>query len=347
MLIDRLLHHLLASPVAGTWPAPLRWWAALCIVTALNLGAWIVAAAVFRRRAPAPDSRAERLRRWQLPLSAVFVVVCGFRSVFPRADVQRICLHDSWLSSVVVGRSLATIAELCFIGQWAILVRALGESTRTRFAVVASWLLLPLIAVAECCSWYAVLTTRYVGNALEDSIWALTATLAIISAVAVWPRMEKRQRPLLGLGIVLGLAYVAFLCSVDVPMYVSRYLVDEAAGRHYLSLVQGLHDASLRWVVTDSWDAWRTEMPWMSLYFSVVVWVSIALIHVPRWGSAGASESTQVSLTRLTPEPAAAAGKVAGARPGVHPFKRAPRRRSAHVPPAGRGRSDNTRSSKG
>ena len=52
---------------------------------------------------------------------------CAFRSIFPRADVQRICLFDTWLSSVLIGRSVATIAELCFAIQWAIVLHELGQ----------------------------------------------------------------------------------------------------------------------------------------------------------------------------------------------------------------------------
>ena len=51
-----------------------------------------------------------------LLLCAAYVFGCAFRSLLPRADVQRICLFDTWLSSVVVGRSVATVAEICFVG---------------------------------------------------------------------------------------------------------------------------------------------------------------------------------------------------------------------------------------
>lgn len=262
---------------------PFVWWVVLCGVSVVNALAWSLAASRLRRHRVSGDPSHYALRRWQLGLSAVFVLVCAFRSVFPRADVQRICLHDSWLSSVAVGRSLATIAELCFIGQWAILLAEMGRSTGTRMAVVVARLLVPMITVAECCSWYAVLTTSYIGNSFEESIWALSAALGTASAVAMWPRTERRHRPLLGAAIAFGLAYVAFMCTVDVPMYVSRWLADQASGRHYLSLAEGLRDVSARWVVTSAWTAWRTEIPWMTLYFSVVVWVSIALMHAPRF----------------------------------------------------------------
>jgi hypothetical protein len=40
-------------------------------------------------------------------------------------------------------------------------------------------------------------------------------------------------------------------------------------------------DASVRWVVSHQWQVWKSEVTWMSLYFSVAVWLSIALIHTP------------------------------------------------------------------
>jgi hypothetical protein len=81
---------------------------------------------------------------------------------------------------------------------------------------------------------------------------------------------------------VLGTLYVTFMCLVDIPMYLSRWQADEASGRTYLSVPQGLHDAWSRRVVTFSWAEWRPEMPWMTLYFSVCVWWSLALVHAPR-----------------------------------------------------------------
>jgi hypothetical protein len=64
-------------------------------------------------------------------------------------------------------------------------------------------------------------------------------------------------------------------------MYWSRWIADEVGGRHYMSIAQGAHDASVRWVVSHRWQDWKTEVVWMSLYFSVAVWISIALVHAP------------------------------------------------------------------
>jgi hypothetical protein len=62
-------------------------------------------------------------------------------------------------------------------------------------------------------------------------------------------------------------------------MYWSRWVEDEASGRVYLSLAQGARDAFERRVVAHDWSAWQDEVVWMSLYFSVAVWISISLVH--------------------------------------------------------------------
>jgi hypothetical protein len=265
----------------GMSPAVLVWWSALCVVSLCNIGGWRLSAAALARRKTTVSPATYRFQRWQVLLSAVYVFGCAFRSALPRADVQRIGLVDSWMSSVLVGRSVATVAELCFVAQWALLLHHCARDAGARRWEVVSWLLVPLIAVAETCSWYAVLTTSYAGNAIEESIWAVTASLVVVGFLALWPRCRASSRPFLAAGLVLGLAYVVFMATVDVPMYVSRWLADEASGRQYLSLSQGLWDVHSRWIVTFRWEEWRTEMPWMSLYFSVGVWCSLALIHVP------------------------------------------------------------------
>ncbi len=271
------------APVAGTSSGVLAWWTFLCAVSVLNLCGWHLSASALVFGKPAGEPAVHAFRRRQLLLSAVYVLGCGFRSVLPRADVQRIGLIDSWMSSVLVGRSVATVAELCFMAQWALLLHKNARAVDSRLGVVISWLLVPLIAVAELCSWYAVLTTCYLGNAIEELIWALSATLLMVGCLAVWSRCGWNRRPFLAAALALGVGYVAFMCGVDIPMYVSRWFADEASGRHYLSLAQGLHDVWSRRVVTYEWEAWWTEIPWMSLYFSVCVWCSIGLVHAPRF----------------------------------------------------------------
>jgi hypothetical protein len=270
-------------PLDGMATGVSTWWTVLCAVSVCNICAWRLSASALARRKASADPADYLFQRWQLALSAAYVFGCAFRSILPRADVQRIGLVDSWVSSVMIGRTVATVAELCFIAQWALLLHKIATDAESRFGVVVSWLLVPMIVVAEICSWYAVLTTAYIGNAVEESIWALSAVLLIVSFLRLWPRCAAAYRPFLASAMVLGVVYVIFMCTVDIPMYASRWLADQASGREYLSISQGLWDVWARWNVTFDWEQWRTEVPWMSLYFSVGVWSSLALVHMPRF----------------------------------------------------------------
>jgi hypothetical protein len=71
------------------------------------------------------------------------------------------------------------------------------------------------------------------------------------------------------------------MCTVDVPMYALRWRRDEARNARYLTVAEGVADAWQRRIVTRRWEHWREEIPWMSLYFSAGVWISIALMRAP------------------------------------------------------------------
>lgn len=264
----------------------LTWWVFLCVVSALNVLAWTASVAALKRRQSLYQAEIWALMRLQMLLSAGYVLGCAYRSVFPVYDVQRLVLFDSWLSSVIVGRSVATFAELCFAAQWALFLRGMAQATGSAGGVRVSRMIVPMIVVAEVCSWYAVLTTSNLGHVLEESIWGLSALLLVANFAKVWPRCNRELRTLLAGACVIGLGYVVYMFQVDVPMYWARWTLDEHHGRQYFSVAQGLADASGRWVVSHRWADWESEFVWMSLYFSVAVWLSIGLMHVPtRFGS--------------------------------------------------------------
>ncbi len=210
------------------------WWVSLCAVAALNISAWCFSAVALNRRQSVLSAEAYSARRLQLLLSAVYVFGCAFRSAFPVFDVPRICLHNSWLSSVIVGRSVATVAELCFVAQWALMLHEASRASRSAVGRISSLAVVPLIALAEACSWYSVLTTSNLGHIMEESIWSLTAAMMVTSMVVTWPRCRSTRHPALVACCIVGVVYVGFMLLVDVPMYWSRWIADESLGRHYI-----------------------------------------------------------------------------------------------------------------
>ena len=259
------------------WSNPVaRWWRRLTVVSIVNIAVWFVLCGTLQGPRTGGFGSMSGIELMLL-LCAAYVFGCAFRSFLPRADVQRICLFDTWLSSVMVGRSVATVAEVCFVVQWAIVLHQLGALTGADTTLNAAWAIVPLILIAECFSWHAVLTRNYLSHAIENSIWAVAFFIIGIGLCRLLPEFDGLVRMVLVIAIVGIAGYLAFLATIDVPMYLRRWRADVASGSRLLSLLEGLRDVSVRWVVTHDMAEWKDEIPWMSLYFSAAVWASLAL----------------------------------------------------------------------
>jgi hypothetical protein len=264
-------------PTSLAWSIPLAWWwGLLTLASGTNIAVWfLLYRELHERPTGSPDSTSGI--GLMLLLCAAYVFGCAFRAFLPRADVQRICLFDTWLSSVVVGRSVATVAEICFAAQWAIILHQMGTLTGADATSNAAWAVVPLILIAECFSWYGVLTTHYLANAIENSIWAVAFFIAGIGLCRLLPEFDGPVRLVLIVAIVGIAGYLWFLVAIDIPMYLSRWRAGIAAGSRLLRPLEGLRDVSTRWVVTRDFAEWKDEIAWMSLYFTAAVWASLAL----------------------------------------------------------------------
>ena len=244
------------------------WWTALCAAAALNATLWVFSAWKLRSSGfPREILAARRLLLW---LSGLYVLGCGFRSVLPMIDVPRLCLHDPWIARIVVGRSVATVAEVAFAAQWAILLKEAG-------AVRAARAVVPLIACAEVLSWYAVLTQNDLFHALENSVWPFTVMIAVLFLGTRWPYEGERGRATILAAVGAAAAYVAFMVAYVVPMYLARWQPERA----YLLLGEGLREVSRVCTVERDWAHWWQDALWLTPYFTLCVWMSLALAHAP------------------------------------------------------------------
>lgn len=251
--------------------ALLAWWLALCAAALANPVLWLWSA---RRLALGPKE-AFASRRWILWLSGAYVLGCGFRSVFPMIDAPRLCLFENAISRIAVGRSIATIAELSFALQWALLLRE-ADTPATRLAARA---IVPVIVLAEASSWSAVLASNYLLHAVENSLWTLAAAFVLAAFLSLRPRAGGTTLRLIDAVCAGALIYIAYMVIADVPMYLVRW---RAAAGFTVPLDDGLRTLLERCVVRREWSAWREDATWLTLYFTVCVWVSVALPHAPR-----------------------------------------------------------------
>jgi hypothetical protein len=77
--------------------------------------------------------------RLQLALSGVYVLVCAYRSVLPRVDLERLVVVNTRLSNIFLGRAAATVAEICFALQLGLLVDQLGVHAGMSWVQTAAW----------------------------------------------------------------------------------------------------------------------------------------------------------------------------------------------------------------
>jgi len=245
-----------------------RWWTFLCIISVLNIGMWVGVVAIV-------DMSSKSYRMSHIVLSAVYTFVCAFRSFYPRIDLDRTVLVDHWLSSIALGRTLATAAEMCFSVQLSLVF--------WKFSMIMPWLqniavaIIPIIGVAQCFCWCGVLSGSHLWHAIEESLWAVMVALLALTGVCLWPQVDSMTRRFLTAGGLLCLATSYILIGHDVPMYIRRWRKEREVGKAYMTLIHGLSDAVSRREPTGSWEVWRPEVTWMTPYFSVGVWLSLGI----------------------------------------------------------------------
>ncbi len=250
-----------------------RWWQLLCAVSVGNILLWSLAAGELLW-----DSDGYRSK--QLALSGLFVAACAFRSLLPRIDLERMCLWDVPLSSVIVGRTVATVAELCFAWQCALLLFKVSALTGSSVIGTIGLTVLPIIVVAELACWFAVVTLNNIGHAVEEMLWSIMVGLVAAGLVIYWRHTAGALPMWVPIGLIACVGTAALILMVDIPLYITRWRIAKRAGLRYLRVVEGLKDAVVRRRVTQAREDWRNEVLWMSLYFSVGVWVSIGIIFI-------------------------------------------------------------------
>ena len=252
----------------------IRWWGILSALATGNLLLWCAVATTVDTTVP--------YVHWHLALSGVFTAVCAFRSFLPRIGLERLCLVDTAASSMVAGRSAATIAEVCFACQNALVLHEIGGLASLPWVQSLAAPMVLILTIAQIFCWSSVLTLNHLGHAIEESLWAATFAVMGVCLALCAPELDGTWRAIGIAGAVSCAGYVTFMVTVDVPMYVRRWQRGTAAGERRLGLREGWSDALHRRVVTRDWATWKPEVAWLTGYFTLAVWVSLAMVCLPR-----------------------------------------------------------------
>ena len=248
------------------------WWKFLCLIALFNMGIWLWVITV--------QESVDSNFYIQALLSGVYVTVCAFRSFFPRIDLERYCLHDSPWSSVALGRACATIAEICFSIQCAIIIFNISQAINSQIVEYVSYSIVPIIVLAQLFCWHATLTLNHFWHSMEEFAWVIMLVLISGCFIAGFFLLSAEYQVLMVIGLISCLASIWVMLFIDIPMYLSRTNEREKRGHRLLSVKDGIKDAVLRRVHTNDWAIWKKEVLWITSYFTIGVWLSISMVVI-------------------------------------------------------------------
>lgn len=254
-------------------PRVLAWCRTLRLLAVLNVGLWLAVLTFGPARGVYGSL--------QLGLSGVYVLVCAYRSLLPRVDLERLVVVDSRLSSIFLGRSAATVAEICFAFQLGLMVHQLAVHAGLPWVQHAAWSVPIFMVVAQGFCWHSVLTLNHITQAVESSLWAAGFSWMAVLLGVIAVNSGGWIASLAVFGILGAMSFVAYVMTVDVPMYCRRYRDGRTQGRVYMRLDEGARDAWHRRVPSSDWNAWKADALWLTPYFSVGVWISVAMACLP------------------------------------------------------------------
>lgn len=235
--------------------------------------------------------------------ASIYIFACAVRSIWPRIDVERICFFDSWISYPIVGRSLATIAEVCFAHQIAYVLGSIATQLKCYKINSELKLVVPLIIIAQTCCWFGVTTQKQLWHSIEESMWLIVMQVCGVFALYMSTLIDGRS-PINGkvlngsekaiyneilstkyklqLSFLLSICFSIFMFYIDVPMYFERYNQDERNNKTYLTFIEGVYDSTSCKLISKHMNEWAPEMPWLSGYFIGATFLSLKLTTIPK-----------------------------------------------------------------
>mmetsp|Transcript_87949 Transcript_87949/g.257113 ORF Transcript_87949/g.257113 Transcript_87949/m.257113 type:complete len:344 (+) Transcript_87949:81-1112(+) len=294
-----------AEPLWQPWAV--SWYILLSVIATSNICTYAMLKCCYRFSA---DPEMQAYQKFMLRTAMPFVLVGAYRSYLPSQYPNRYVWFDTPLSSLLLVRSLAAIAEMSFISQVAKGLSVIGHQVYLAAGGCLSHCLLQLVAramvaiifIAQCFSFAGLVSESNLWFAWEEFCWGLAFLLGLpffcLLSCRVWRLRSERclccrsccNAFIYAVGLsIFSLVYVPYIFLFDVPVYYRRYQSQLREGFQPLGLWEGTQDAAATRRLTHALDVWRYPRVWQTAYFSAGVWMSMLLALAPRFEIAEAA----------------------------------------------------------
>jgi len=243
-------------------------------------------------------------------LALPYVLQCAWRSFWPEVYNDRFVLWDCWMSSVFIGRGLATIGEITWIFQVGLAmmranmeIKLLKGGERNQLTWVesavnyCSMASIAMCILAEFFCNHGMFVENYFYNVIETTLWTLALGILIPCCVYLLHELQtisdqyskgittvdvSQTRLYLIMMFLVCVAFVIELCQDHIPMCYRMWKLKEAAGTPDRDLLEGIKSSMFDRIPTATWEHWENDWFWMASYFSAGVWTSIFMATGPR-----------------------------------------------------------------
>jgi len=210
----------------------------------------------------------------------VYTLVTSYRAVFPRDVLYKTCFVeiDHIMFSPIADRTLAAFAELCFSMQQVLWTKKIAHQLKTKFEVpgienVAKNVFY-VIFFAQILCFCGVFTSYPLFHALENSLWGICTGMIILDSSTFYyklrPKLHTDVKWFLKFVICIGVAFIGFLATHDIPIWVSlAFNTTEVTPPHI-----GFEN-SLSCKFTQAYDDWAHNIYWLLMYNSIAIWCSM------------------------------------------------------------------------
>lgn len=158
----------------------------------------------------------------------VFILVCGYRCIFPNRYNECVVLHDTWLSSIWLTRCLATFSETFWLWQLAYLNRDLNQlmpGGPQMWIDVCSWVIVFLVCFAQCCVWASMMFETDILMWYEEFNWlfmfVLNTAINIVFFFSGGMESSDPRWTCVYLSLVFGAIFLPFQIIGHLPYIVN------------------------------------------------------------------------------------------------------------------------------
>ncbi|CAJ1358896.1 unnamed protein product [Effrenium voratum] len=302
--------HFFCDIPEGHIPGPLwtpwaiGWWVTLFSIATFNIAMY--AALTFCYYSSfSTDAAVKAYQQFMKNVCAPYVFVCAYRSYMPAQYPLRYVWFDTPLSSILLVRSLAAVAEMCFIAQ---IAKALSfienqvNDTNQRwgnfyhsFCQASAVAMVIIMFVAQCFSFAGTITKNNLWYACEEFNWGLAFAVGMpfffVLSYQVFQLRKETETPwtcscnamVYAVGMsAFCLGYVPYMFVIDAPEYWQRYQDQLAEGFEFLNFWDGVKNAAFVRHHTHLEEVWQYATVWQTAYFSAAVWLSLLLALAPK-----------------------------------------------------------------